>query len=149
MSRLRGVPGLVVGLIVLVLAIAIGVWLTSGSPNTGAVGEPGAAQDAQEEQQDLQENRREDAHDASGEQIERQQEAREERQKLQEERREEAREREEERLEDSAGSSGRGWAARQPPARPPTGRPNGRCGRPSTWSWSSRRWRFSPWRSAA
>ena len=81
MSRLRGVPGLVVGLVVLVLAIAIGVWLTSSS-TTPAVG-PDEQGELREEQQDAADD------------------AREERQEAAEERREAARELEEERIEDS------------------------------------------------
>lgn len=83
MSRSRGVPGLVVGLVVLVLAIAIGVWLTSSS-TTPAV-DPDEQGELLREQQD------------------RSDDAREER----EERREEAHELEEERIEDSGDSPDR------------------------------------------
>lgn len=86
MSRLRGVPGLIVGLVVLVLAIAVGVWLTSAS-TTPAVG-PDRQGDLREERQDRSED------------------ARKERQNALEERREEAQELEEERIESSGGSSG-------------------------------------------
>ena len=103
MSRLRGVPGLVVGLVVLVLAIGIGVWLTSGSANTVAPGEPGEAQELQEEQQAREDQRAEEAQDLRDEELKRQEEAREERQEL----REEALEAEERRSGDGDGSSGR------------------------------------------
>ena len=78
MNRLRGVPGLVVGLVVLVLAIAIGVWLTSGS-TTAPPGDASTEQELREERQERLDEERE-------ERREEREELREERQELREER---------------------------------------------------------------
>jgi hypothetical protein len=74
MRRFQGVPGLVVGLVVLLLAIGIGVWLTSsggGNADTPAELEQREEQqkleeERQEEQQELQEERQEEQQDRSG-----------------------------------------------------------------------------------
>ena len=92
----EGIGGLVVGLVVLLAAIAIGVWLTgaSGGPAGGAAGEEQEAEEP-EEAEDPQQEQEEDAQKAAEEQ-------REERLEAEEERREESQEAEEERREEEA-----------------------------------------------
>lgn len=72
----EGVVGLVIGVVVLAAAIAVGVWLTGSSSDGG-----GPASPAAEEADELRQDRREEA-------LELRQERQEEAQELEEERRE-------------------------------------------------------------
>ncbi|MDQ2675391.1 MAG: hypothetical protein M3Y34_01160 [Actinomycetota bacterium] len=90
--RGQGAPGLIIGLVVLVIAIGVGVWLTSSGDNSGPPAEDTEAEKADEAAKVAEERS-------------------EERRELREERLEERQERREERLdalEESGGSNGSG-----------------------------------------
>ncbi len=72
MRRSSGVPGLVVGLVVLVLAVGIGVWLTSSDRAGGGAApvEQEDRGDRRDDRLDAAEDRREDRIDAAEERRE-------------------------------------------------------------------------------
>ena len=65
MGRLQGVPGLVVGLVVLVLAIGIGVYLTAGdSVGGGGPGDDSPVQERAEDRMEAEKERLEEARES-------------------------------------------------------------------------------------